>query len=71
MPTASTETKGDSSTLKTYEEWSYAYYSISEPTKTISPRYAASYDVVYHLKMGKDGLWRVDKVDATPKGEVK
>jgi hypothetical protein len=67
----STDVKGDLATIKTYEEWDYAYFSMSEPTRSISPHYTAKYDVAYRLKRGKDGLWRVDKVDAKPQGEVK
>jgi len=65
------DVRGSLATLKAREDWTYRYFDLNDPTKYLSPQYAAQYDTTFSLVKGKDGLWRVDKVDAKPLGEVK
>lgn len=65
------EVSGASATVRAEETWKYAYFSAADPKKALSALYTASYTTVYRLMRDKDGLWRVERVEATPKGEVK
>lgn len=65
------EVNGNRASIRANETWRYAYFSSSDPMKAVSPLYSAEYVTIYRLVRGKDGLWRVDQVEATPKGAVK
>ncbi|MDO8963005.1 MAG: hypothetical protein Q7W30_00755 [Coriobacteriia bacterium] len=67
----SSKTTGSEAVIVAHEEWEYSYFSVSEPTKSVSPVYKVEYDVTYTLRRGKDMLWRVDHLYAKPFGEVK
>jgi hypothetical protein len=60
----------DSATVSTYEEWEYRYFDVTDPSRSLSPLHRATYDAVYTAVRGSDGSWRVEKVDATPRGKV-
>ncbi len=51
------------------EAWRYRYFSL-DTLKYVSEEYTASYETTYTLVAEREG-WLVDRVEATPEGEVK
>jgi hypothetical protein len=64
-------TAPDLATIVTYEEWEYRYFDIADPARSLSSLDHATYAVAYSVVRGQDGLWRVARVDASPRGEVR
>jgi len=58
-------------TIATHEAWEYRYFDIADPARSLSSLDHATYDVAYVVVRGTDGLWRVARVDASPRGEVR
>ena len=62
--------EGTRAIVAAHEAWVYHYTSDTDPPKSLTPEYTASYDTTYTL--GKVGpTWVVKSVDAKPLGEVK
>lgn len=65
----SVTTKENTATVTTREEWLYRYIS-TVTGRYQGPTHTATYDATYTVVLGKDSLWRVDKVDAKSIGKV-
>lgn len=61
--------EGTRALVVTDETWTYRYFRLSDLAYD-SPRYTVSYDATYTVVREAE-RWLVDKVEATPRGEVK
>lgn len=67
---SSVKSEGGTATVTAREDWRYRYISLATKRYS-SAEMTASYDTTYTVVKGADGLWRVDRVEASPKVPVK
>lgn len=63
-------TKDGTATVTAHEEWTYRYISL-KTGKYAGPGHEAAYDSTYTVVRDPEGLWRVDRVEASATVDVK